>query len=118
MRSNNDGDLLYDGADFTDRAGVFIADLVISLDVIYHLTEDAFFETHLTHLFAAAADYVIIYATDREIPGTPAHGRYRHFTPWVQAHNPDWRLLEMKEGPDSGPGRADFFTYERVRHTA
>ena len=31
---------LYDGACFTDRAGVFTADLAISLDVIYHLTED------------------------------------------------------------------------------
>jgi len=29
--------LLYDGACFTDRAGVFTADLAISLDVIYHL---------------------------------------------------------------------------------
>ena len=32
---------LYDGACFTDRAGVFSADLALSLDVVYHLTEDA-----------------------------------------------------------------------------
>jgi SAM-dependent methyltransferase len=105
---------LYDGACFTDRAGVFSADLAISLDVIYHLTEDAVFETYLTHLFAAAARYVIIYATNREIPRTPPHIRHRHFTPWVQTHCPDWRLLEVTQGSDTGPGRADFLSYVRA----
>ena len=106
---------LYDGACFTDRAGVFTADLAISLDAIYHLTEDEVFETYLTHLFAAAAKYVIIYATNREIPGTPPHVRHRHFTPRVQTPCPDWRLLEVTQGPDTGPGRADFSSYERAR---
>ena len=32
---------LYDGACFTDQAGIFTADLALSLDVLYHLTEDA-----------------------------------------------------------------------------
>ena len=44
---------LYDGTCLTDRAGVFTADLAISLDVIYFLTEDVVFEAYLTHLFAA-----------------------------------------------------------------
>lgn len=41
---------LYDGCFFTDRAGVFSAELALSLDVIFHLTEDNVFETYLTHL--------------------------------------------------------------------
>jgi SAM-dependent methyltransferase len=82
---------LYDGACFTDRAGVFTADLAISLDVIYHLTEDAVFEAYLPQLFAAGARYVIIYSN---VLG--------------------WRLLEVTPGPNAGPGRADFFTYERM----
>jgi SAM-dependent methyltransferase len=105
---------LYDGACFTDRAGLFIADLAISLDVVYHLTEDAVFETYMTHLFAAAARFVIIYATNREIPGTPPHVRHRCFTSWVDSRCPDWRLLDVTQGPDSGPGRADFFSYVRA----
>lgn len=109
---------LYDGACFTDRTGVFTADLAISLDVIYHLTEDEVFETYLTHLFAATAKYVIIYATNGERRGTAPHVRHRHFTPWVQTHCPDWRLLEVTQGPNTGPDRADFFTYEQVRHTS
>ncbi len=105
---------LYDGACFTDRAGLFTADLALSLDVIYHLTEDAVFEAYVTHLFAAARRHVIIYATNGESSGTAPHVRHRHFTPWVEAHRPDWRLLEVTRGPNHGPGSADFFTYERV----
>ena len=104
---------LYDGTCFTDRARIFTADLAISLDVIYHLTEDAVFETYLTHLFAAGARYVIIYSTDREIPSTAPHVRHRQFSRWVEAHVLGWRLLEVTPGPNPGPGRANFFTYER-----
>jgi SAM-dependent methyltransferase len=105
---------LYDGACFVDRAGLFTANLAISLDVIYHLVEDVVFETYLTHLFAAAARYVVIYATNREIPGTAPHVRHRHFTQWVTVHRPGWRLLGVTPGPNVGPDRADYFTYESV----
>jgi SAM-dependent methyltransferase len=104
---------LYDGACFADRAGLFTADLAISLDVIYHLTEDEVFESHMTHLFAAGTRFVIVYAPDREISGTAPHVRHRHFTPWAEAHGQGWRLAQMTPGPNSGPDRADFFTYER-----
>jgi hypothetical protein len=105
---------LYDGTCFVDRAGLFTADLAISLDVIHHLVEDAVFETNLTHLFAAAARCVVIFSTNREIPGTAPHVRHRHVTHWVTAHEPGWRPLEVTPGPNAGPDRADFSTYERV----
>ena len=41
----------YDGDCFVDRAGVFAADLAMSLDVVYHLVEDPTFESYMTHLF-------------------------------------------------------------------
>lgn len=105
---------LYDGACFTDRAGLFAADLAISLDVIYHLIEDQVFETYMSHLFAAGRDFVIIYATDTEIGGTAPHVRHRRFTRWAEDHAPGWRLAAVTTGPDSGQDRADFFTYERA----
>ena len=104
---------LYDGACFTDRAGLFTADLAVSLDVIYHLTEDPVFEAYMTHLFAAGAKYVIVYTTNEERRGTAPHVRHRRFTLWVEAHCPDWRFLEMGESDIDHP---DFFTYERVAH--
>jgi SAM-dependent methyltransferase len=105
---------LYDGACFADRAGLFTADLALSLDVIYHLTEDAVFDAYMAHLFAAGARFVVLYATNREIPGTAPHVRHRHFAQWVEAHGQAWQLLHVTPGPNPGQDRADFFTYERV----
>ena len=108
---------LYDGACFTDRGGLFTADLALSLDVIYHLTEDTVFDAYMRHLFAAGSRFVIIYATDRVIPGTAPHVRHRQFTSWLQTHCADWRLTEVTPGPNDGPTRADFHTYERITPT-
>jgi SAM-dependent methyltransferase len=104
---------LYDGACFTDRAGVFTSDLALSLDVVYHLTEDAVFETYLTHLFAAGQRLVVVYSTNTEIGGTAPHVRHRHFTPWVEANCPGWALTGVTPGPSTERARADFFVYER-----
>lgn len=41
---------LYDGACGADRGGLFTADLASSLDVIFHLIEDAVFDTYMTQL--------------------------------------------------------------------
>jgi hypothetical protein len=104
---------LYDGAYFTDRSGIFTADLALSLDVVYHLIEDRVFETYLGHLFAAGQRLVVIYSTNEEISGTAPHVRHRHFTPWVDAHCPQWRLTGVTRGPNDEHARADFFVYER-----
>ena len=104
---------LYDGACFTDRAGLFTADLALSLDVVYHLTEDAVFETYLTHLFTAGRRLVVVYSTNAEISGTAPHVRHRHFTPWVEAHCPGWQLTGVTTGPNTERARSDFFVYER-----
>jgi SAM-dependent methyltransferase len=105
---------LYDGACFVDHAGLFTADLALSLDVVYHLVEDSLFEMYLTHLFAAGDRYIVIYATNTPMRDTAPHVRHRHFTPWIEENCPQWRLTQLKRGPNSGPGRADFFVYERL----
>jgi hypothetical protein len=104
---------LYDGTCFTDRAGLFRAELALSLDVVYHLTEDAVFETYLGHLFAAGQRLVVIYSTNMDIGGTAPHVRHRRFTPWVEAARPEWRLAQVTPGPNTERARADFFVYER-----
>jgi SAM-dependent methyltransferase len=115
-RFNDDPDksfFLYDGSCFTDRAGIFTADLALSLDVVFHLTEDTVFETYLTHLFAASRRLAVIYSTNVEVGGTAPHVRHRHFTPWVEANYPEWRLTGVTQGPNTEGARADFFVYER-----
>jgi SAM-dependent methyltransferase len=104
---------LYDGTCFSDRAGIFTADLGLSLYVVYHLTEDPVYETYLRHLFAASGRLVVIYSTNEEMTGTAPHVRHRHFTPWIEANCQDWRLTQVTEGPNTERARADFYVYER-----
>jgi hypothetical protein len=105
---------LYDGSCFTDRAGIFTADLALSLDVVYHLTEDTVFETYLRHLFAAGERLVVIYSTNMQTSDTAPHVRHRRFTPWVEANCPGWTLAGVTRGPNTEYDRADFFVYERA----
>jgi SAM-dependent methyltransferase len=103
---------LYDGACFVDRTGLFSADLALSLDVIYHLVEDEIFETYMTHLFNAGQQYVVVYATNGLIHDAAPHVRHRCFASWVDRNRPEWRLTQVRDGPSTGSGRADFFVYE------
>ncbi|MDF1562231.1 MAG: class I SAM-dependent methyltransferase [Deltaproteobacteria bacterium] len=96
------------------------AELVLSLDVIYHLVEDEVFEAHLRTLFAAALRHVIVFSSDVDKPDFGNdHVRYRRFTPWVETHAPEWSLIERIENPipyanDVETGtRAHFFVYGR-----
>lgn len=107
---------VYDGTCFIDQAGVFSADLTISLDVVYHLVEDQVFVTYMQHLFAAAKRFVVVYTTNTEFPHTAPHVRHRRFSSWVDSNCPQWRLIQTERGANSGLERADFFVYGR--HTS
>jgi hypothetical protein len=54
------------------------ATLAVSLDVIFHLVEDAVYDSYLSRLFAAGERYVMVYSTSTDMPdtGTP-HVRHR-----------------------------------------
>jgi len=96
------------------------AELTLSLDVIYHLVEDAVFVTTMRTLFAWATRFVMIYASNRDAAWSSAHVRHRRFTDHVAATEPDWRLLAHLPNPfPYSPERpddtsfADFFVYGR-----
>lgn len=96
------------------------ADLALSLDVIYHLVEEAVFQDYMRTLFGASNRYVIIYSSNsddnRRYDGT--HMRQRKFTEWVAVNMPGWRLIEHipneypYEPETSGGSIADFFIYQ------
>lgn len=71
------------------------AELVLSLEVIFHLVEDDLYEEHMNLLFNAASHFVIIYSSDR----ADNHGfedtrvQHRKFTKWIYDHQPDWSLI-------------------------
>ncbi len=88
--------------------GLAAAELGLSLDVIYHLVEDAVFAAHLEALFGHAWRYVVIYASDVEAGWGSAHVRHRRFTPYVARHFPEWRLAAVLPHPyPYDPGRPE-----------
>lgn len=96
--------------------------LVLSLDVIYHLVEDDVFNSYMETLFSSSTDFVIIYASnDSEIESNDPHVRHRVFTEWVAENVQGFELLEHI--PNAYPydkrkprktSFADFYIYRRV----
>jgi SAM-dependent methyltransferase len=68
------------------------ADLALSLDVIFHLVEDAIFDTYMRRLFESAQRFVIIYSSNIDQLWPAKHVRHRQFTSWIELNKPDWRL--------------------------
>jgi hypothetical protein len=97
------------------------AELALSLDVIYHLVEDALYESYMTRLFASATRYVAIYSSnDDEIATLAPHVRHRRFSTWVQTHCPNWHLhkhianaFPFSAATPSETSCADFYIYFR-----
>jgi SAM-dependent methyltransferase len=69
------------------------ADLALSLDVIYHLVEDAIHDAYMRHLVDAAERYIAIYSSNEEGPGPAEHVRHRRFTGWIAENAPEWTLI-------------------------
>src|ERR1041384_374893 len=98
------------------------ADLCLSLDVVYHLVEDAVFDGYMQRLFDSAERYVIVYSSNTdEGPGERVpHVRHREFTRWVAENRPGWKMIRHVPNrfPYGGSAKegsfADFFIFERV----
>lgn len=63
-----------------------VADLSLSLDVIYHLIEDEVFEQYMSNLFSSSKKYVVIYSSNYDQPKYPAEWvevKHRKFTQWI-----------------------------------
>jgi len=98
--------------------------LVLSLDVIYHLVEDVVFEEYMCKLFEASNRYVIIYSSngDLNIP-LAEHLRDRKFTDWIDSNIKNFKLIgkienpyKYKEGKDAtNTSISDFYMYERIK---
>jgi len=97
------------------------ADLAMSIDVIFHLTEDEVFERYMRDLFAAATRFVIIYSSNDNHNGwfQPKHVRHRKLTDWVEANEPEWTLQETIKNKyplksnDKIESPANFFIYRK-----
>ncbi|WBL80321.1 class I SAM-dependent methyltransferase [Bradyrhizobium xenonodulans] len=99
------------------------AELALSLDVIYHLIEDAVYDEYMTCLIAAAEKYVCIYSSNVIKTAPALHVRHRIFTDWMAKNAPSWRLISKVDNPfpedprdPQGTSWADFYFFERHQH--
>jgi SAM-dependent methyltransferase len=107
-----------------DEACTFnrMAEMALSLDVIYHLVEDRVYERHMESLFRAATRFVIIYSDNEDLPRQWAHIRHRRFSDWIEQNRLKWRLVEhipnaFPYDPDLKHGSwADFRIYASERN--
>ena len=98
------------------------ADLTLSLDVIYHLVEEAAFDAHMRQLFDAAQRHVIVYSSNHDAAAEPEapHVRHRMFARWVERERSQWQLLEHLPNPYPFEGDvhsgsfSDFYFFGRV----
>jgi predicted house-cleaning noncanonical NTP pyrophosphatase (MazG superfamily) len=97
--------------------------LTISLDVIFHLTEEDIFSEYMSMLFNSSEKYCIIYASNEENLETKApHVKGRNFTKWIDEHKPEWYLKSIifNEHPykkikkNSESSFSDFYIYEKM----
>lgn len=98
------------------------ASLSISLDVIFHLTEDKVFADYMHRLFDASTQFVIVYSSNQNEPIEPTsiHVKHRQFSRWIEDHAPKWQLFEKIKNPYPYNGDshatsfADFYIYRKV----
>lgn len=95
------------------------ADLLISLDVIYHLVEDQVYYNYMNKLFDLSKRYVIIYSFDSNISKNYApHVKPRKFTAWIKQNKPNFQLVKhipnrypINEKELNNTSFADFYIY-------
>jgi SAM-dependent methyltransferase len=68
------------------------AQLTLSLEVIFHLTEDDVYYSYMEMLFHSSERFVIIYSSDNKVE-QEYHVRHRCFTKWVETNAPQWKLI-------------------------
>jgi hypothetical protein len=95
-----------------------VADLALSLDVIYHLVEDSVFDAYMHQLFEGARHFVAIYSSNEDNTVPAKHVRHRRFTEWIERNKPEWALMEFIKNKypydpnnDSDTSFADFYIF-------
>lgn len=90
----------------------FQAELAISLEVIFHLTEENLYQLYLQHLFRLSRRWVVVFSPDETdtTGGIYPHFRPRHFSADVPTA---WVLRARLPNPHRERSMSDFFVFEK-----
>lgn len=99
------------------------ADMALSLDVIYHLTEDTSFTEYMERLTQSASRLIIIYSTNIEQVAYSLgnHVRHRCFSEWMKEYAHEWTMYKHIPnrypfiGDTSKSSAADFWIYKHTK---
>ena len=100
-----------------------MADLTLSLDVIYHLIEDEVYHNYMKSLFSSSKKYVIIYSSNsdgHENNNVADHVKHRKFTNWIEDKTPEFKLIKhipnkyKYNGDGESTSLADFYIFQRL----
>lgn len=118
---NSKSFIYYDPKLFCDSAGMVKVDLALSLDVIYHLVENNYFELYMNHLFAFSNKFVLIYSTNEDTPQIN-HEKNRNFEKWINENIVGWKLINKIENEFpfkptniNETSNAQFFVYQKIK---
>ena len=106
---------VYDPNQFETNQKNFSAELVLSLDVIYHLVEDDIYRKYLINVFSTAKKFVVIFSSNEEVAGMlhSRHVRHRKFTRDVEEWFPEWQLKDtVKNNSKINEPSIDFFIFQ------
>ena len=82
-----------------DMLGEARAELVLSLDVIFHLVEDEVYEHYMEQLVAATSRFLAIYSSNYHGKAEVEHVRHRKFTKWISRNAKELSLFQKIENP-------------------
>ena len=98
-----------------------VGELSISLDVLYHLTDDSIYSAYMQNLFNSSSKYVGIYSYDGYIKNTAGHVYYRPHSQYIDTNFKMFKLIKhienkYKRNETSDPDETswcDFYFYEK-----
>ena len=97
------------------------AQLALSLDVVYHLTEDEVFHDYMSALLDSSQQFVIIYSSNLEMPRN-MHVKHRRFMRWIDENRPGFELVKQINNPYPGDNHleyesfSDFYIFEKTEN--
>jgi hypothetical protein len=106
--------LAYSPESLKDNAGWLTADAALSMEVIFHLTEEAVYLDYMSRLFASARRWVVICSNDTV--GTEGGPTERHwqFTDWIAANAPEWSPHEVIAPPSDIALMSKLYLFRRA----
>ena len=90
------------------------AELAISLDVIYHVTDDIMYKKYMQDLFRSAALFVIIYSTNYDEEYSGNHIKHRNVINWIQNNINLWKLIKVIKNRYPADSKSNFYIYQKI----